>query len=336
VSATVIGVDVGGTKVAIARLRDGTLSEPETHPTELEDTDRLIAQLADMITAEAGRSDEPVRAVGLGVPSTIEFATGRVRSSVNLPLRDVALREVLRDRLQLPVYVDNDANCAALSEAHDERGRLDVHQLVMFTVGTGVGGGIVLGGRIFRGHTGAAGEIGHMIVGVDLERGAPQPKGFPQPGSLEALAAGRALDELARRAAAEHPDSALGTALAAGRRVGGREVVAAAHEGDHAAIAAVALLGRRLGLGIANAVNIFDPEVIAVGGGVSAAGELLMGPAVETAREFILPGVGTKTEIRLSRSGAEAGVRGAALLAAAELEHETSRSDNAHAAAEPS
>ena len=108
--------------------------------------------------------------------------------------------------------------------------------------------------------------------------------------------------------------------------------MAAARDGDAAAMAAVALLGERLGVGIANAVNIFDPEVVAVGGGVSAAGALLLDPAVETAREFILPGVGTKTEFRLARSGANAGVRGAALLAANEFAHEQRRADRARAA----
>lgn len=331
-NGTVIGADVGGTKIAVARLRAGTLSEPKLEPTDCQDTERLLTQLVDVIGAQRRLSQEPVQAVGLGVPSTIEFATGRVRSSVNLPLRDVPLREVLSERLQLPVYVDNDANCAALAEAHDEDGRLDVHELVMFTVGTGVGGGIVLGGRIFRGYTGAAGEIGHMIVGADLEHGAPPATGFPQRGSLESLAAGRALDELGRRTAAEHSESALARAVAAGKQVAGPDVVAAARNGDAAAMAAVALLGERLGVGIANAVNIFDPEVVAVGGGVSAAGALLLDPAVETAREFILPGVGTKTEFRLARSGANAGVRGAALLAANEFAHEQRRADRARAA----
>jgi glucokinase len=220
------------------------------------------------------------------------------------------------------VFVDNDATCAALSEAHDEHGRLDVYDLVMFTVGTGVGGGIVVDGRIYRGATGAAGELGHMIIGMDLADGVPAEAGFPQPGSLEALAAGRALDKLAAASAARYPRSALGRAAAEGRTVAGPQAVAAAHGGDPRAIATLARLGERLGIGIANAVNMFDPEVVAVGGGVSAAGDLLLGPARETALKFILPGVGTRTDIRLARSGPEAGVRGAALLAGQELEHE--------------
>lgn len=321
-SRHVIGVDVGGTKVSVACMRDGVLGTPRQTPTERADGSRLIDQLVDLIGAEIERGDGAVSAVGLGVPSVIEFASGRIRSSVNIPLREVPLREVLHERLGLPVFVDNDATCAALAEAHDDSGRLEVHDLVMLTLGTGVGGGIVIDGRIYRGATGAAGELGHVIMGAHLDHGVPSAGTFPQPGSLEALAAGRALDELARHTADAHPDSALGRRAAQGAEVAGPAAVAAAQDGDSAAIAAVALLGRRLGVGIANAINIFDPQVVAVGGGVSAAGELLLGPARATAMEFILPGVGTQTEIRLARSGAQAGVRGAALLAAQELEQE--------------
>ncbi len=330
-SGTFIGADVGGTKVAVAVMRDGRLSETRLEPTRHTDSDALLDQLAQMIGEEAERAGGQVSAVGLGVPSVIEWATGRVRSTVNLPLRDVELRAVLRERLGIPVFVDNDANCAALSEAHDADGRLDVRHLVMFTIGTGVGGGIVLGGRIFRGATGAAGEIGHMIIGLQLDREVPAPGRFPQAGSLESLAAGRALDELAVRAARELPDSVLGRA-AAEHPIAGPDVVAAAKAGDPQATATIALLGQRLGIGIANAVNLFDPEVVAIGGGVSVAGDLLLGPARDTARGFILPGVGTQTEIRLARSGPEAGVRGAALLAAQELEHER-RGPGTHTAA---
>jgi glucokinase len=328
-----IGVDVGGTKVSLSVMRDGTFSQPRLTATERSEGERLIAQLTQLISGEAASSGRDVAAVGLGIPSVIEFETGRVRSSVNVPLRDVPLREVLRERLGLPVYVDNDGTCAALAEAHDEHGRLDVRDLVMLTVGTGVGGGIVIDGRIYRGATGAAGEIGHMIVGLRLDDGVPEPTDFPQRGSLEALAAGRALDQLAAQAAAAHPDSALGRAAAGGEAVAGPDAVKAAQEGDRRAIDAIAELGARLGVGIANAINIFDPEVVAIGGGVSAAGDLLLGPARDTARRFILPGVGTRTEIRLARSGPQAGVRGAALLAAQELEREhREHGENTHAA----
>jgi glucokinase len=176
----------------------------------------------------------------------------------------------------------------------------------MFTVGTGVGGGIVIGGRVYRGATGAAAEIGHTLVGAEL-RHAPfaHTSDYPQPGSLESMASGSALNEIAR----EH-------GVAAGR------VIDAARDGHRGALAAIELLGRRLGVGIANAINTFDPELVVVGGGVSAAGELLLAPAREEATRYLLPGVGTRTEIRRARYGPLAGVRGAALLAGQELEAE--------------
>jgi len=254
----------------------------------------------------------------VGIPSVVEFATGRARSSVNVPLQDVPLRAVLSDRLGLPVFVDNDATVAALAEAHDEDGRLDVGSLVMFTVGTGVGGGIVIGGRSYRGATGAAGELGMTLVSIG-EQIPPAQSAFPQPGSLESLAAGHVLDRLAREAAQAHPDSALGRTLAEHGAVRGPDAVAAAMAGDTVAVECVATLGRRLGVGVANAINTFDPEVVAIGGGVSSAGELLVGPARAVALEYVLHGVGTATEIRVARSGPQAGVRGAALLARSEL-----------------
>ena len=296
-----IGVDVGGTKIAVAALEGATLQTPQEEPTDT----RGGAELVDQLVAAIGRAGAAT-AVGVAVPSVVDFATGRVRSSVNVPLQDIPLRQVLRERLGVPVYVDNDATCAALAEAYDDDGGLVARHLVMFTVGTGVGGGIVIHGRIYRGATGAAAELGHTIVAADLGT-APfaHTDRFPQPGSLESLASGSALNELGR----EHdlPD---------------KRTMEAAREGHPGALAAIDLLGRRLGIGIANAINTFDPDVVVVGGGVSRAGELLLGPAREEARRFTLTGVGTRTEIRQARYGSLAGVRGAALLAGQELDHE--------------
>jgi glucokinase len=310
-----IGVDVGGTKVAVASLEGGSLGEPHVQPTNTSSADALLDQLVAGIEAVRGSN---ARAVGIGVPSVVEFATGRIRYSVNIPLADLPLRKMLTDRLGLPVYVENDASCAGLAEAYDGD-RLVCPDLVMFTVGTGVGGGLVLGGKLYRGVTGAAPEMGHQIIGLDLSDGAPQPTPkFPQQGSLEELASGTELDRLALRFARQQPHSALGRALAEHGKVGGRDVVEAAHTGDDAACGALRILGERLGVGIANAINIFDPREVVIGGGVSAAGELLLGPARESARRFTLPGVGTETTIRLARRGAEAGVLGAALIAVQE------------------
>jgi glucokinase len=314
-----IGIDVGGTKIATAVLEDGDFTVAEPVPTRVEGTDVLVDQLAAEI--ERHRADD-VRAVGIGLPSIIEFATGRVRHTVNLPLHDVPLRSLLTERCGLPVYVDNDAGCAALAEAF-ERGRIVCQNLVMLTIGTGVGGGLVLGGKLYRGNTSAA-EFGHIAVGMDLKLGAPAGAGdFPQPGSLESLASGRALDRLAVESARDHPKSFLGRRLAAGDEITGHDAVEGAQQGDIHCLHVLRVLGERLGVGIAGAINIFDPEEVVIGGGVSRAGELLLKPAERAARRHTVPGVGDRTVIRLAKHGPEAGVLGAATMAAHEhfLEH---------------
>jgi glucokinase len=268
---------------------------------------------------EEVRGSEGLDAVGVGVPSVVEFETGRIVSSVNVPLRDIPLRHVLSERLGIPAFVDNDATVAALAEAHDDQLRLVAHDLVMITVGTGVGGGIVIDGRIYRGATGGAGELGHTLVGLDCAGSIPSPMSFPQPGSLEFVASGHALDRLAAQAANLHPESELGRLSAEGKEVLGADAVQAAHDGDQSALRMVEIWGQRVGVGAANAINTFDPEEVVIGGGAARAGDLLLEPAKRVASWYVLPGLGTRTTIRLARHGVQAGVLGAALLAAQEL-----------------
>lgn len=315
VSAGFVGVDLGGTKLAAALMRGRDLGESHVEPTHLDNSEELLDQLADVVQRAGGRE---VAAVGLGVPSVVEFETGRVVSSVNIPLRDVPLREVLGERLGVPVFVDNDATVAALAEAHDEAHHLVAHNLVMLTVGTGVGGGLVLDGRIYRGATGGAAELGHTIVGMDLAGSVPAPMAFPQPGSLEFVASGHALDRLAAQAAGRHPKSQLARLQSEEKPVLGADAVKAARDGDPSAQRIVEIWGQRLGIGVANAINTFDPQEVVIGGGAAQAGELLLEPACRIARKFVVPGLGEKTTIRLARHGVRAGVLGAALLA----EHE--------------
>jgi glucokinase len=300
-------------------LIDGRLGESQLLPTDLSGPEPLIDQLVEI----AQTAGDGFAAVGIGVPSVVEFATGRIVTSVNIPLVDVPLRKVLGERLGVPVFVDNDATVAALAEAHDEELRMVAQNLVMLTIGTGVGGGLVLGGRIYRGATGGAGELGHTLVGLDLSDAVPVPTRFAQPGSLEFAASGHALDRLAQRAAKEHPGSALNEIRREnGREVLGPDAVRAAREGDEAAAHAVEVWAQRVGIGVANAINTFDPEEVVIGGGAAQAAEALLEPACAVARGYVVPGLGERTTIRLARHGVRAGVLGAALLARHELDDE--------------
>jgi glucokinase len=320
----VIGVDLGGTKVAVARLQDRELSDSAIQPTVSSGPDALIDQIVSMI--ESCRHDE-LEGVGVGVPSVVDFESGRIVSTTNLPLADMPLRDVLAERIGVPVFVDNDATVAALAEAHDEEMRMIARDLVMITIGTGVGGGLVLGGRIYRGATGGAGELGHTLVGIDLSGGqAPLPEYFPQLGSLERLAAGRALDALVAESAERHPDSTVGRLRADGRAPLGADAVRAALDGDVDAAQLVKRWAEHVGFGVANAINTFDPEEVVIGGGAARAGDLLLEPVRRIAAEYVLPGLGRRTTVRLARHGVRAGVLGAALLAVHELAESPSRS----------
>jgi glucokinase len=182
----------------------------------------------------------------------------------------------------------------------------------MLTLGTGIGGGIVLDDRLYRGARGAAGELGHIVVWADGPDCGP---GCPSHGCLEAVASGTALVRVARRVAAERPDGGLGRALAAGREIDGPVVTELAAGGDASALGVLAEIGEWLGIGLVNLANIFNPDVIVVGGGVIAAGELLLGPArrVLAARALALPG--GHVRVLAAHFGAESGMLGGAVLA---------------------
>lgn len=298
--STVIGLDIGGTKIAAAKLRERVLGDTHTVATELASADALLDQLVEVVsTVRDGELD----AVGIGVPSVVDFETGRVISSVNIPLTNVPLRAVLGRRLGVPVFVDNDATVAALAEAHDATLRRTANNLVMLTLGTGLGGGLVLGGRTYRGATGAAAELGHTLVAVDIRGEVPPPKSFPQPGSIESIASGTGLNALAKD---------FGFA-------DGVVVVEAMLDGDASARRVVEQWASYVGIAVANAMNTFDPDEVVLGGGAARAGDVLLEKARTTALGYVLPGVGRRTTVRLARHGADAGVLGATLLAANEL-----------------
>jgi glucokinase len=310
----IIGVDVGGTKVAAAEVVGQRAHSLVEHPTDLRGADELLAGIEKTVREVVGDRGAPA-AIGVGVPSQIDYATGTVVSSVNIPLVGVPLKDELRKRLGAPVFVDNDANLAGLAEAYYAEGTPEgepIGNVVMYTLGTGVGGGIVIGGRIFRGATGLGAELGHVVI----DKNGPEcPGKCPNHGCLEAFCSGTALGRDARTLAEQKPDSALGRRLKQNGHVSGRDVVAEARDGDPDSLAMLETYAVNLGVGISNAINAFEPQLVVIGGGLSQAADLFLDRAWEEARSRALPALFETVRVSVARAGPHAGVIGAGLLA---------------------
>jgi glucokinase len=308
----VLGVDVGGTKVAVAAVEGVTVHEATEDPTVLSTTEGLLDGIEAVVQRVIERVGKP-DAIGVGVPSQIDFATGTVETSVNIPLTGVPLRDELGRRFEVPVFVDNDANAAALAEAH----LLGIGHLVMVTLGTGVGGGVVIDGKTFRGAHGLGAELGHITLNPD---GPPCPGNCPNRGCIEAYCSGQALERDATELATDKPDSRLAQALGPDSKVSGRAVVQAAEDGDRDALFVFENFARMLGIAIAGYVNVFEPERLTIGGGLSRAGHLFLDRAIQEAENRALPALLRRTTIALAQGGTNAGMIGAAVLAAQEVE----------------
>jgi glucokinase len=278
--------------------------------------------LIELLVSEViqAREERPgVSAVGLGIPATIDRRRGLAVSAVNLPIRDLALRDLVAERTGLPTFLDNDANVAALAE-HLYGAARNAQNAVMITVGTGIGGGLIIGGEVYRGASGAGAELGHMVIDLD---GPPCQGNCPGHGCVESLASGTALGREGSAAAATEPNSALGKLAAEGRVLDGRAVCEAALAGDPTAVGVVEQIGRNLGVALTSLANIFEPEAIVVGGGVIAVGDLLLEPARRELRERALEPM-NRTPMVAAELGADAGMIGAAAMARIELPSEES------------
>jgi glucokinase len=311
-SRRVIGVDVGGTKL-LAGVVDAAFGVHYRAQRSVVGLDQsaLLDTAVEAVQEARTAAEGDVAAVGFGIPSLIDQRTGIAVVAVNLALADIPFGDVMAERLGLPVFVDNDGNVTALAE-HQAGAARGAREAVVLTIGTGIGGGLILRGELYRGAIGSAGELGHMVIDIN---GPPCQGNCPNRGCIEALASGTALAREAARLARERPRSGLGRALAAGRHPTGPLVTELAHDGDAAATEALALIGQRLGVAITSLVNIFNPEVVVVGGGVIAAGELLLGPARAVVAERALPPSRDVVRIVAARFGVEAGMVGAAVLA---------------------
>ena len=289
-----MGIDLGGTKILAGVVdRDGRVHRREGCETPVQSQEELLAELDAVVESLLG---EDVAALGFGIPSTIDQRTGRAISSVHVPLADIDFRDRMASRFGLPVGIDNDGNAAAIAEWKLGAGRGASH-LVALTLGTGIGGGLILNGQPYRGSIGAGAELGHIVLDYG---GVPCGGACTGHGHFEVFAAGSAADELAERRYGAGADA--------------RRLVAEAQAGEPSAVEDLADLGRRLGAGIASLVNIFNPEVVIIGGGFVKAGELILGPARETlAVEGLRPG---RDLVRIVEAelGPDAGMVGSALV----------------------
>jgi glucokinase len=307
----VIGIDAGGTKLLGGVVDEGLVVHHRVRRTwrggDKAETLDIFVEAVEEVRAAA----PDVQAVGFGIPALVEWERGVSRWSTHLPLADVPFRDLMSERLGLPVVVDNDANAALLAETRFGAAR-DCAHVVLVALGTGIGSGLLLDGRIYRGSRGLGAELGHMVV--DLH--GPDCQGAcPGRGCLEVMASGSAIGREGAAAARRAPSSALGRRLADGREITGGIVTELAHDGDEAARSVLAEIGRRLGYGLAGVVNVFNPEVIVIGGGAIAAGELLLEPARAVVLERALPPARETVRIVPAHFGDESGMLGAALLA---------------------
>lgn len=308
-----IGIDIGGTKIAGAVVDDdGRILRSERRPTPAGDPDAIVAHTVEIVRSLAGGADIPP--VGVVVPGFLDAAREQVYYAPNISFRTVPLRALLQERLPgARIVIDNDANAAGWAEFRFGVGR-GVSDMMLLTIGTGVGGAVIADGRLLRGGFGVAGEIGHMRIVPD-----GLPCGCGQRGCIEQYGSGRALLRFAND---EADRGGAGAALAAAREADGAldsvnlgRLLAAE---DPGAVAALATLGRWLGEACASLGVVLDPRVVAFGGGVAAAGELLLAAVRSAFREHV-PAYGfhPEPEFRIAELVNDAGVVGAADLARA-------------------
>jgi glucokinase len=307
-----VGVDIGGTKVAAGVVdEEGEILARCRRQTPAGSAEAATDAIVDLVRDLA--SEHEVEAVGLGAPGFVDAGRSTVLFTPNLPWREEPLREIVEKRCGLATVVENDANAAAWAEARFGAGRGEPY-VVLLTIGTGIGGGLVLDGRLYRGRFGVAAEIGHLNVVPDGRL-----CGCGNKGCWEQYASGRALIREAQELARRSPEQAQRLLELSGGRpegIAGRMVTEAAQAGDPVALRSFEMLARWLGHGMADLAAILDPGLFVLGGGVCEAGDILLAP---TAAEYEARLTGHShrplAEVRLAELGPEAGIVGAADLA---------------------
>lgn len=312
-----IGVDVGGTKVAAGVVdATGQILTRARREVESLTPEVMLGAIADLIRSlaqETAQSGHVLAGVGMGFPGFVNAARSHVFVAPNLGWRDVPVRSMLEERVGMPVVLENDANAAAWGEHRFGAGR-GCDDLIVMTIGTGVGGGLIVGGHLLRGHRGMGAEIGHITL---VPGGLPC--GCGRRGCLEQYASGSALVRVARARAAQSREEA-GELMALGdgtpEGISGQHVTQAAQAGDPLAISCFAELGDAIGRGLSDLTAVLDPARIVLGGGVSEAGDLLLDPVVQAFQRYVpVPVQREGMEIVLAQLRNDAGLVGAADLA---------------------
>jgi glucokinase len=309
-----LGVDLGGTNIACAVVtHEGEILGKSSIPTALPDTPEAIAarivECCRLAVDATGCTLSDIASVGIGTPGIANADTGIVEYSCNLGFQNTPLGEMVSSAMGKPVYLENDANAAALGEYAAGSGR-GSHSLVAITLGTGVGGGVVLGGRLLTGFNFAGAEIGHFVI-----KEGGEPCGCGRRGCFEAYSSASALIRQTKRAMEQHPESTMWKLNPELSGVNGRTAFDAMRQGDETAAQVVRDYVRYLACGLTSIINIFQPEILCVGGGICNEGETLLAPVREIVdREDYARDCKKRTSIVRATLGNDAGIIGAALL----------------------
>lgn len=309
-----IGIDLGGTMIKVAAITEaGEIAAKFERPTETEKGHRhVIQRMANMareVAGQAGWTWDQVDGVGAGIPGFFDFDTGVMLFAGNLGWLNVPVRKLLAEACGKPVEVENDANAAAIGEQWVGAGRGSRH-MIFATVGTGIGGGIIVDGKIHRGANGMGGEIGHLMFDPAGEPCA----GCGKAGCLETISSGPSMLKTARRLAPEYPQSAFGKRILADPDTSVKDLAEAAQAGDELAAKVWQHACFTLGRGLANLSVALNPDMIVLGGGISRAGEFLLNPTREGFRTYSPQRVFEAARLRIAVLGNDAGVLGAARL----------------------
>lgn len=309
-----IGVDLGGTNIAVGVVNEeGRILHRLSIPTRQEkgfgEVIRNMAQLIHKVVTGSGHTLKDMKSIGVGCPGTPDCGNGVLLFACNLGFHKVPIREELQKYIDLPVYIDNDANCAALAESVAGAAK-DVDHSITITLGTGIGGGVIVNRRIYSGFNNAAAEIGHMVIAVGGEQCT-----CGRRGCWERYASASALKNQTIAAAADNPHSLINV-ISGGdmNRISAKTAFDAAKKADETALRVISDYTKYVAEGLVNVINIFQPCVLVIGGGICAQGEYFLAPVRKYVKESVYCKEAEQTEIKVAEMGNDAGIVGAAML----------------------